>query len=58
MVNTRCGGFPAVEEPEETMMVELRAGVTLNGRSPMIWAPMKWGSKGNEAKGFMGLDVI
>jgi len=39
------------------MMVEPRAGVTLNGWSPMIWAPMKWGSEGNEAKGFMGLDV-
>ena len=44
-------GFPRSEDPEETMRVELRAGVTLNGRSPMIWAPMKWGSEGNEAKG-------
>ena len=33
------------------MMVELRVGVTLNGWSPMIWAPVKGGSKGNEAKG-------
>jgi putative transposase len=47
----RMWGFPRSEDPEETMKVELRAGVTLNGRSPMIWAPMKWGSEGNEAKG-------
>jgi putative transposase len=44
-------GFPRSGDPEETMRVELRAGVTLNGRSPMIWAPMKWGSEGDEAKG-------
>jgi hypothetical protein len=29
-----------------SMMVEPRAGVALNGWSPMIWAPMKWGSEG------------
>ena len=45
-------GFPRSGDPEETMRVELRAGVTLNGWSPLIWAPMKWGSEGNEAKGF------
>jgi len=39
------------------MKVEPRAGVTLNGWSPLTWAPMKWGSEGNEAKGFVGLDV-
>ena len=44
-------GFPRSEDPEESMMVEPRAGVTLNGRSPLTWAPMKWGSEGNEAKG-------
>jgi len=32
------------------MKVKPRAGVTLNGRSPLIWAPMKGGSKGNEAR--------
>ena len=36
-----------------SMMVEPRVGVTLNGWSQRIWAPMKWGSKGNEAKGFV-----
>ena len=44
-------GFPRSKDPEETMRVELQAGVTLNGWSPLIWAPMKWGSEGNEAKG-------
>ena len=25
-----------------SMMVELRVGVTLNGWSPLTWAPVKW----------------
>jgi hypothetical protein len=29
-------GFPRSDAPEETMKVELRAGVTLNGWSPRI----------------------
>ena len=47
-------GFPRSKDPEETMRVELRAGVTLNGWSPLIWATMKWGSEGDEAKGCGG----
>jgi len=39
----RMWGFPRSGDPEETMKVELRVGVTLNGWSPMTWIPMKWG---------------
>jgi hypothetical protein len=34
-------GFPHSDEPEKAMMEELWVGVTLSGRSPMIWIPMK-----------------
>ena len=34
-------GFPHSNEPEKTMMEELWVGVTLSGRSPVIWIPMK-----------------
>jgi len=32
------------------MMVEPQAGVTLNGWSLRIWAPVRGGSKGREAR--------
>ena len=45
-------GFPPLSRTlRGSMMVELRVGVTLNGWSPLTWAPMKRGSKGYEAKG-------
>ena len=34
-------GFPHSNDPEKTMMEELRVGVTLSGWSPMMWIPMK-----------------
>jgi len=34
-------GFPHSNEPEKTMMGELRVGVTLSGWSPMMRVPMK-----------------
>jgi hypothetical protein len=49
-------GFPHSNEPEETIMVELWVGVTLSGRSPAIWIPMKWDPEGDEAKE-RGLDI-
>jgi hypothetical protein len=51
----RRRGFPHSNEPEETMKVELWAGVTQSGWSPAIWIPMKWDPEGNKAKG-RGLD--
>jgi len=34
-------GFPHSDDPERTVMGELRVGVTLSGWSPMTWIPMK-----------------
>jgi hypothetical protein len=34
-------GFPHSNDPEKTMKEELRVGVTLSGRSPMMRVPMK-----------------
>jgi hypothetical protein len=50
-------GFPHSYEPEEVMKVELWVGVTLSGRSPVIWILMEWDLEGSEAKG-RGLDVV
>jgi len=37
----RMRGFPHSNDPEKTMKEELRVGVTLSGRSPMMRVPMK-----------------
>jgi hypothetical protein len=34
-------GFPHSDDPERTVMEELRVGVTLSGWSPVVWIPMK-----------------
>ena len=34
-------GFPHSNDPEKAVMGELRVGVTLSGRSPVVWIPMK-----------------
>ena len=47
----RMQGFPHSNEPEISMKVELWVGVTPNGRSPVIWIPMKRDLEGDEAKG-------
>jgi len=44
-------GFPHSNEPEESMKVELWAGVTPSELSPAIWIPMKRDPEGYEAKG-------
>jgi len=44
-------GFPHSNEPETPMRVELWAGVTQNGWSPVIWIPMKRDPEGCEAEG-------
>ena len=52
----RMWGFPHSDDPEETMKGELWVGVTLSGRSPVTWIPMKRDPEGCEAKG-RGLDI-
>ncbi|MGC9067998.1 MAG: zinc ribbon domain-containing protein [Thermoprotei archaeon] len=47
----RMRGFPHSYEPEESMRVELWVGVTLSGRSPVIWIPMKRDPEDDDAKG-------
>jgi hypothetical protein len=49
-------GFPHSYDPEKAVMEELRVGVTLSGRSPMMRVPMKRDPEGCEAKG-RGLDT-
>jgi hypothetical protein len=44
-------GFPHSNDPEKAVKGELWARVTPSGRSPVTWAPMKWGPEGCEAKG-------
>ncbi|MGB9728896.1 MAG: Tfx family DNA-binding protein [Thermoprotei archaeon] len=47
----RMRGFPHSYEPESSMRVELWVGVTLSGRSPVIWIPMKGDPEGDDVKG-------
>jgi len=37
-------GIPHSNDPEKTMKGELWVGVTLSGRSPVAWIPMKRGT--------------
>jgi hypothetical protein len=53
---SRDAGFPHSDDPEETMKGELWVGVTLSGRSPVTWIPVKRDPEGCEAKG-RGLDI-
>ena len=48
---TKMRGFPHGSDPDEWMKGELWVGVTPSGRSPVIWAPMKGGPEGCEARG-------
>jgi len=48
---TKMRGLPYSGEPDGWVRSELWVGVTPSGRSPVIWAPMKWDPEGCEAKG-------
>jgi len=48
---TKMRGLPHSNEPDGWMKGELWVGVTPSGRSPVMWAPMKWDPEGCEAKG-------
>jgi len=43
-------GLPHSNDLDEWVRGKLRVGVTPSGWSPMIWAPMKRGPEGSEAK--------
>jgi len=47
----RMRGLPHSDGPDKWMSGELWVGVTPSGWSPVMWAPMKRGSEGSEAKG-------
>ena len=48
---TKMRGLPHSDDSNEWMSSELWVGVTPSRWSPVIGAPMKWGSEGCEAKG-------
>ena len=47
----RMRGLPHSDGPDKWVKGELWVGVTLSGWSPVMWAQMKWGPEGCEAKG-------
>jgi len=54
--HSKMRGFSHSDDLEKTMKGELWVGVTLSGRSPVIWIPMKRDPEGSEAKG-RGLNI-